>query len=107
MPAIANRVAALGTTVFSEINTLAAQYNAVNLGQGRPDYDGPAEAIAAAVEAMQSGKANQYPPGIGIAPLREGIAAHVRQFYELDVDVDAGIVVTCGAAEGVYSSPTT
>jgi N-succinyldiaminopimelate aminotransferase len=104
MPAIANRVAALGTTVFSEINMLAAQYNAVNLGQGRPDYDGPAEAIAAAAESMQSGKANQYPPGMGIAPLREGIAAHIRQFYELELDVDAGIVVTCGAAEGVYSA---
>src|SRR5262245_50793806 len=104
MPEIANRVAVIGTTIFSEINTLAAQHNAINLGQGRPDFDGPPEVIRAAVESMISGKANQYAPDIGIGPLRHGVANHARHFYEMDIDPDNGVVVTSGAAEGVYSA---
>jgi len=101
---MAHRVAGLGTTIFSEINDLAAQYKAVNLGQGRPDFDGPRVVIDAAVAAMQDGRANQYPPGLGIAPLRQGIAAHVQDFYGLEINSETGVVVTSGAAEGVYAA---
>jgi N-succinyldiaminopimelate aminotransferase len=94
----------MNTTVFSEINTLAAQHHAVNLGQGRPDFDGPQEIIAAASAALHSGHANQYPPGLGIPTLRHNVAQHVRQFYELDVDPETGVVITCGAAEGIFSA---
>lgn len=104
MPAIARRVQPFGTTIFAEINTLAARYGAVNLGQGRPDADGPASIIEAAVDALTSGRGNQYPPGFGVIELREGIVRHVKHFYGLDVDVEHGIVVTNGAAEGVYST---
>jgi N-succinyldiaminopimelate aminotransferase len=104
MPVIANRVAGITTTIFSEINTLAQKHQAVNLGQGRPDFDGPPEVIRAAVESMMAGKSNQYAPDIGIAPLRHGVANHARHFYEMDVNPDQGVVVTSGAAEGVYSA---
>jgi N-succinyldiaminopimelate aminotransferase len=104
MPAIARRVQPFGTTIFAEINALAARYNAVNLGQGRPDVDGPASIIEAAVAALTSGRGNQYPSGLGVIELREGIARHVRHFYGLEVDVEHGIVVTNGAAEGVYAA---
>lgn len=105
MPAsMAHRVAGLGTTIFSEINDLAAQHQAVNLGQGRPDFDGPRLIIDAAVASMQDGRANQYPPGTGIPPLRQAIAAHVHDFYGIEVNSESGVVVTSGAAEGVYSS---
>lgn len=104
MPAVASRVAGMGTTIFSEINTLAIQHNAVNLGQGRPDFDGPPEVIQAAVEAMTSGKANQYAPDRGITPLRHGVVHHAKRFYEMDIDPDRGVIVTSGAAEGMYSA---
>jgi N-succinyldiaminopimelate aminotransferase len=104
MPTFANRVAGLGTTIFSEINDLALRHNAINLGQGRPDFDGPHEIIQAAAEAMLSGKANQYPPGMGILPLRRNIAHHVKAFYDLEIDPDTSVCVTNGAAEGVYSA---
>jgi len=105
MPAsMAHRVAGLGTTIFSEINDLAAQHQAVNLGQGRPDFDGPRSIIDAAAASMQEGRANQYPPGMGIAPLRQGIAAHVHDFYGIEVNSETGVVVTSGAAEGMYSA---
>nr|MCU0482434.1 aminotransferase [Anaerolineae bacterium] len=60
MPRIANRVIPFGTTIFTEINALAQQHNAVNLGQGRPDFDGAPQVVQAYVEALQSGLYNQY-----------------------------------------------
>lgn len=104
MPTFANRVAKFGTTIFTEINNYAANYDVVNLGQGKPDFDGPQSALDAAAEAMQSGKANQYAPGIGIAPLRQNIATHAKSFYDLDIDPDDGVVVTSGASEGVFTA---
>ena len=101
MPAPARRVAPFGNTVFSEINALARQHNAVNLGQGMPDFDGPAAAIEAAVTALRSG-ANQYPPGPGIEALRQGVASHALRFYNLRVDPTDGVLVTPGATEAVF-----
>jgi N-succinyldiaminopimelate aminotransferase len=54
MPSMAQRVAEFGTTIFSEINVLARQHNAVNLGQGAPDFDSPPEVIAEAVKALRT-----------------------------------------------------
>lgn len=73
MQRISQRVAGFGTTVFVEINKLARQYNAVNLGQGAPDFDGPPEVLEAAVKAVKSAL-NQYAPGIGMPAAREAIA---------------------------------
>lgn len=103
-PSMAQRVAGLGTTIFAEINELAAQHQAVNLGQGRPDFDGPRVIIDAAAAAMQDGRANQYPPGLGIPALRQAVAAHVHDFYGLEVNSESGVVITSGAAEGVYAA---
>ena len=66
-----------GTTIFAEMSQLAAETGAINLGQGFPDTDGPPEVIEAAVAALRGGH-NQYPPGPGIAALREAIARHQR-----------------------------
>ena len=105
MPTMSSRVAPFGTTIFTEINQLALQHNAINLGQGRPDFDGPADVIGAAIKALQSGAThNQYPPGLGILPLRQAVAAHADRFYNLPVDPNAGVVVTAGATEAVFSS---
>ena len=59
MPTYADRVAPFGTTIFSEINTLAQQHNALNLSQGRPDFDGPEVMLEAAMEAIRTGIGNQ------------------------------------------------
>jgi N-succinyldiaminopimelate aminotransferase len=104
VPRIANRVAPYGITIFSEINELAAQHKAVNLGQGRPDFAAPADIVQAAVRALNEGKANQYPPGIGMPSLREAVAAHTSRFYGLEIDPKASVLVTAGATEGVFSS---
>ena len=74
-PVLAERVARFGTTVFSEFSALALQHEAVNLGQGFPDFDGPEEVKEAAVEAIRDG-VNQYAVGTGAAELRQAIAEH-------------------------------
>src|SRR5947209_10358120 len=100
----ARRVATFGTTVFTEINALAQQYNALNLGQGKPDFDTPADIIRQLVKAAQAGQYNQYAPGNGTASLRKAIADHAARFYNLDINPERGVVVTSGATEGIFSA---
>lgn len=104
MATMSNRVAPYATTIFTEINELALQHNAINLGQGRPDFDGPNEVIEAAAAALRSGKSNQYAPGLGTLHLRTAIANHANRFYGLDIDPKAGVVVTSGATDALITS---
>ena len=81
---LAQRLQGLGTTIFAEMSALALRTGSVNLGQGFPDTDGPAEVVEAAVRAMRGG-VNQYPPGPGIPELRAAISAHQQRFYSMPV----------------------
>ena len=104
MPTPARRISTFGTTVFTEINMLAQQYNALNLGQGKPDFDTPPDIVAQLVQAAQAGQYNQYAPGSGTASLRQAIASHAARFYDLEIDPAKGVVVTSGATEGIFSA---
>src|SRR5918911_139492 len=97
------RMRPFGTTIFTEMSALAASTGSINLGQGFPDSDGPAEMLAAAAEALASG-ANKYPPLAGIPALRHAIAAHDQRFWNLTWDPDTEIVVTAGATEAVAAT---
>ena len=103
MLTMSQRVAGFGTTVFVEINNLARQFDAVNLGQGAPDFDGPPEILAAAVEAV-NGAFNQYAPGIGMPTVREAIAGHAERFYRQKLDPETDVLVTSGATEAVFAA---
>ena len=87
-------------TIFAEMSALAASTGAINLGQGFPDEDGPAEILEAARDAIASG-VNQYPPGLGMPVLRDAISRHQKRFYGLDVDPDTEVLVTAGATEAL------
>src|SRR6059036_4245392 len=91
------------TTIFNEMSALAVRTGSINLGQGFPDTDGPAEVAEAAVAAIRAGH-NQYPPGPGIPELRTAIAAHQRRFWHLAYDPDAEVVVTAGATEAIAAA---
>jgi N-succinyldiaminopimelate aminotransferase len=93
----------LPTTIFETMSRLARETGAVNLGQGFPDTDGPPEVIEAAVAALRGGH-NQYPPGDGIPPLREAVAAHQRRFYGLEPDPEGEVLITVGATEGIAAA---
>ena len=99
----AQRLASVPPTIFSEMSALAVRTGALNLGQGFPDVDGPPSVIAAAVAALEHG-ANQYAPGIGIAPLRAAIARHQQRHYGLEVDPDREVVVTTGCTEAIAAA---
>jgi N-succinyldiaminopimelate aminotransferase len=97
------RLEGLGTTIFAEMTDLARTTGSINLGQGFPDTDGPAELLEAAVEAIRAGH-NQYPPGPGIPELRRAVADHQRRHYALDYDPDSEVLVTTGATEAIAAS---
>jgi N-succinyldiaminopimelate aminotransferase len=96
----AARIDGLGTTIFTEMTALAERTGAINLGQGFPDHDGPAEVIDAAVAALHAG-ANQYAPLSGVEPLREAVRAHQRHHYGLEPE---DVLVTFGATEAIASA---
>ena len=98
-----SRLRPYATTVFAEMSALAARIGAVNLGQGFPDEDGPPALLKAAQDAIADG-ANQYPPGIGIAPLRQAIAAHRKRHFGIEYDPDTEVLVTVGATEAIAAA---
>ena len=103
-PLLNRALAGLGTTIFAEMSELAVATGSVNLGQGFPDTDGPAEIARAAADAILTGRGNQYPPGAGIAELRRAIADHQHRFYGLTVDPDGEVLVTAGATEAIAAA---
>ena len=90
-------------TIFAEMSALAARTGAINLGQGFPDEDGPAEVLEAARAAIADG-ANQYPPGRGIPDLLSAIAEHQERFYGLRMDPAREALVTAGATEALAAT---
>ncbi|WP_090046276.1 pyridoxal phosphate-dependent aminotransferase [Lentzea fradiae] len=102
VPALVPRLQPFTSTIFAEMTALAVQHDAVNLGQGFPDTDGPESMLAAAQSAIASG-VNQYPPGPGMPVLRRAVAAH-RARYGLTYDPDTEVLVTVGATEAIAAS---
>lgn len=96
----ATKLPKVDTTIFTVMSQLAAEHQAVNLGQGFPDFDVPARLQEALVRAMREGK-NQYAPMTGIAPLRQAIAAKTLALYGAKVDAETDITVTSGATEAL------
>ena len=103
-PLLNRRLEGLGTTIFAEMSARALATGSVNLGQGFPDVDGPKEIAEAAVDAIRTGKGNQYPPGPGIPELRTAIADHQRHWYGLTYDPATEVFVTAGATEAIAAA---
>ncbi len=99
----ASRVSTFGTTIFAEMTALAMQHNAINLSQGFPDFDGPAEVKRAAIAAIESGK-NQYALSNGESDLRRAVAAHAARFYGQSPNPDTEVTIVSGATEGLFST---
>ncbi len=101
-PALVPRLRPFTSTIFAEMTALAVQHDAVNLGQGFPDTDGPDGMLEAAKNALFGG-ANQYPPGPGRPELRAAIARHQLR-YGTEYDPDTEILVTVGATEAIAAA---
>jgi N-succinyldiaminopimelate aminotransferase len=92
-----------GTTVFTEMTSLADAHGAINLSQGFPDFDGPEEIRRVAAESILSGP-NQYVHSTGIPDLRRAIAGKMKRFYGLEIDAEGEVTVTAGATEGLCAT---
>ncbi len=98
-----SRLPKVGTTIFTVMSALATEHQAVNLGQGFPDFPCDPELINAVSSAMQAGH-NQYPPMSGIAPLREAVARKVAALYGRNYDAVSEITITAGATQAILSA---
>lgn len=101
--ALRSRLPAVGTTIFSVMSALAAQHRAVNLAQGFPDFDAPAELLSLLADAARQGH-NQYAPMAGVPALRLAIAAQVHALYGAEVDADAEVTITAGATQAIHTA---
>ena len=98
---LTSKLPEVGTTIFSIMSGMAAEYEAINLSQGYPDFDVPA-ALAERLNHYTITGHNQYPPMPGVAYLREQIARKVKDLYLVTADVDTEITVTSGATEALF-----
>ena len=100
---LVQRLRPFGTSVFAEMTQRALQFDAVNLGQGFPDTDGPEEMREIAARGLRDGL-NQYAPARGMPELREAVAAHQERWYGIPLDPATQVLVTVGATEALAAA---
>ncbi|HPN79557.1 pyridoxal phosphate-dependent aminotransferase [Dokdonella sp.] len=100
---IETKLPKVGTSIFTVMSQLAASHDAVNLGQGFPDFDGPQALRDALATAMNSGR-NQYAPSTGWPALRQQIARKSEALYNCRVDAESEVTVTSGATEALFAA---
>jgi methionine transaminase len=103
---ITSKLPNTGTTIFTVMSGLAAKHNAVNLGQGYPDYSMSPELVELVNEAMKKDH-NQYVPMQGYMPLREALAEKVEHLYGATINPDTQITITPGGTYAIYTAVTT
>jgi methionine aminotransferase len=100
---LVSKLPQVGTTIFTVMSALAAEKQAVNLGQGFPDFDCDPELVNAVTRAMQGGM-NQYPPMPGVPALRAAIATKIEALYARIYCADTEITVTAGATQAIITA---
>jgi methionine aminotransferase len=93
----------VGTTIFTVMSRRALEENALNIGQGFPDYPIDPRLSQSLVETIAEGR-NQYAPMEGVVDLREQIALKLHSSYALEFDPQTEITVTCGGTEALYDA---
>jgi methionine aminotransferase len=102
-PRIDSRLPHVGTTIFTVMSALAQEHQAVNLGQGFPDFDCDPRLTDAVTQAMHEGL-NQYPPMAGVPALREAVAAKIEALYGHRYDPGGEVTITAGATQGILTA---
>lgn len=102
-PELKTKLPAVGTTIFTVMSTLAAEKNAVNLGQGFPDFECDPKLVGAVTNAMSQGL-NQYPPMPGVPVLREAISAKLLRLHGRSYNANTEITVTAGATQAIITA---
>jgi len=102
-PSFPSRLPNVGTTVFTVMSALAAEHQAINLGQGFPDFPCDRKLLTSVNEAMLADR-NQYPPMIGIVELRNGISQKIKNLYGRQYDTESEITITAGGTQGILTT---
>ncbi len=102
-PAFPSTLPNVGTTIFTVMSALAQQHDAVNLGQGFPDFDCDPRLVDDVAQAMREGH-NQYPPMAGVVALREAVAEKTERLYGRRYDAGSEITVTAGATQAIITA---
>lgn len=106
MTAFTSKLPRVGTTIFTSMSALAAANNAINLGQGYPDFPMDGNLVDAVTRAMQQDY-NQYAPMAGWMPLREVLAEKIARLYATVVSPETEITITPGGTYAIYTALTT
>jgi methionine transaminase len=106
IPTINSKLPNVGTTIFTVMSGLAAELNAVNLGQGYPDYSMNPELVSLVNDAMKN-DFNQYVPMQGYMPLREALAEKTEFLYGTKINPASQITITPGGTYAIYTALTT
>ena len=101
--ALQTRLPKVGTTIFTVMSALATEHQAVNLGQGFPDFDCDPALVEDVARAMRGGL-NQYPPMPGALPLREAVAGKIEALYGRRYDPGTEITITAGATQAILTA---
>lgn len=102
---IQSKLPGVGTTIFTIMSQLAQEYNAVNLGQGFPDFMMSEELIELVNDAMKNG-ANQYAHMNGLPLLRERLSEKIANLYTTSVNPETQITITPGGTYAIYTALT-
>jgi methionine aminotransferase len=102
-PILQTKLPSVGTTIFTVMSSLAAENNAVNLGQGFPDFNCDPSLVDAVTGAMKQGL-NQYPPMIGVAQLRDAIGKKIMALHGREYIAAAEITITAGATQAILTA---
>ena len=104
-PTIESKLPNVGTTIFTEMSVLAQEYNAINLGQGFPDFSMDRALTDLVNDAMQNGH-NQYVHMNGLPALRQTLAEKVKDLYHTEIDGNDEITITPGGTYAIYTALT-
>ena len=102
MPTV-TRLRPFTATIFAEMSALAVTHDAVNLGQGFPDFPGP-DIVKQAAKAAIDADANQYAPSHGTPRFRSAVAAEWSARFGREIDPEREVTVTSGATEAVFDA---
>lgn len=103
MPQLSNRTSTFTDSVIRRMTRISNQYGAVNLSQGFPDFEPPAEILKRLAEVTKE-DFHQYAITWGAQNFREALAGKIKHFSGLDADPNAELVVTCGSTEAMMAA---
>ena len=103
IPHFPSRLPQVGTTIFTVMSALASEWEAVNLGQGFPDFNCDPALLDHVNDAMRAGH-NQYPPMAGLPALREAVSTKIESLYGRRYDPASEITITAGATQAILTA---